>query len=310
MSILYGPYTPLFNDRTETGDAQPLLRRSGNPQLQGKDGPAVRKETSYWVDPGSSSSVNKGKASEDPASPESSDSTATPQIDKGKGREVNPPFGPSSLGRRQADEEIFSPGAAAAQRRFAGRGNAFAGPLSDNMFGPGGDELFGSLLGGFGGRGMGGMGMGMGPGMGGHTMGSLGPGGPRMGGRTLGGSDMGTDSPEMNGRFAGGGRFGSMGGMGGSRGDGPGRDSPGRDSPGMDGSRMDGRFGGGGRFGGMGGPGSDRRFGGGRFGGMGGMGGLSDDFLGGLGNFGQGAGFFGPGGRHGTGNEGGEKKNG
>ncbi|KAI0257037.1 hypothetical protein BJV78DRAFT_1159764 [Lactifluus subvellereus] len=283
-------------EQMPVGDGKPLVRRSGN-QPQGRNEPPIRKETSYWMDPNtvapkstsgttssapasSSPSVDKGKAREDAASAEASDST--PRIDKGKGREVNPPFGPGSFGRRHADEEIFSPGTAA-QRRFAGLGNAGAGPPSDNMFGPGGDDFFGNLLGGLGGRGTGGMGMG--PGMGGR-MSSPGPGSPRMGGRTLGGSDMGglgMGGPGMNDHF-GGGRFGGMGGYG------------------MDGPGMDGRFGGG-RFGGMGGPGSDGRLGGGRFGGVDGVGGRADGFQSGVGNVGQpapnGAGaaaeMFGPG---------------
>ena len=98
--------------------------------------------------------VDKGKGKE--VAPSSELGSSTPRVDKGKAREVNPPFDSSAFGQHLADEEIISPGAAAAaaaQHRLGGLGNT------------------GSMLGGMGS----GMGMG-GPGM---TLG---------GGRTLGGS--------------------------------------------------------------------------------------------------------------------------
>jgi len=68
--------------------------------------------------------VDKGKGKEVAPSPESRSST--PRVDKGKAREVNSPFDSSAFGYVQADEEITSPGvaaAAAAQRRLASLGN-------------------------------------------------------------------------------------------------------------------------------------------------------------------------------------------
>ena len=63
--------------------------------------------------------VNKGKGKE--VAPSSELGSSTPRVDKGKAREVNPPFDSSAFGQRLADEEIISPGAAAAaQHRLAG----------------------------------------------------------------------------------------------------------------------------------------------------------------------------------------------
>ncbi|KAI0257031.1 hypothetical protein BJV78DRAFT_1150055 [Lactifluus subvellereus] len=271
---------PWFQELRHLDPPQDIGTGSGKPQPQGRNGPALRKETSYWMNPNtvspkstsgstfsapartSSPSIHESKAREVASSAETSG--PTPRVDKGKGREVRPPPAPSSPGRRQPDEEIFSPGAAAAQRRLAELGRA--GPLSGNMLGAGGSEFLDNLLSAVGGRGRGG------PGMGGG-----------MGGRTLGGSDMGGMGP-MGG-------FG-MGGFG------------------------------------MNGPGSDGRPGGGRPRGMDGLGGLGDlsglpsGLLSSLASLGQnragavtgaemfGPGFFGPGDRHGTANEGGEKKSG
>jgi hypothetical protein len=87
--------------------------------------------------------VDKGKGKEVAPSPELV--SPTPRVDKGKAREVNPPFDSSAFGNHLADEEIISPGAAAAaaaQRRLASPENT------------------GSMLGGMGSRmGMGGLGI-------------------------------------------------------------------------------------------------------------------------------------------------------
>ena len=126
-----------FNDLTRT--IGPLARRSGG---QGEDN-RFRKQTNVWMDantdetrpnngstissPATSSStlrVDKGKGKEVAHPPESRSST--PRVDKGKAREVNSPFESSAFGHLQADEEIVSPGvaaAAAAQRRQARLGN-------------------------------------------------------------------------------------------------------------------------------------------------------------------------------------------
>ena len=68
--------------------------------------------------------VDKGNGKEVAPSPESRSST--PRVDKGKAREVNSPFDSSAFEHIQADEEIISPGvaaAAAAQHRLTGLGN-------------------------------------------------------------------------------------------------------------------------------------------------------------------------------------------
>jgi hypothetical protein len=141
-----------------------------------------------------------------------------PRVDKGKGREVNPAFDLSSFGRPGVDEEIFSPGAKAAQRGLQDLGKG--GPLLGSLLGgSGGNDMLGSLLGGMGGRGVGGRNQG-GPGLGGLNMGGPGLGGLNMGGSSLGGSGMGgfgMGGPGSDGRF-GGGRLGGMGGMGGGMG--------------------------------------------------------------------------------------------
>ena len=87
--------------------------------------------------------VDKGKGKE--VAPSSGLGSSTPRVDKGKAREVNPPFDSSAFGNHLPDEEIISPGAAAAaaaQRRLASPGNT------------------GSMLGGIGSRmGVGGLGI-------------------------------------------------------------------------------------------------------------------------------------------------------
>jgi len=119
------------------GDSVP--RRSGGSR---DEADKFKKQTSYWIDEGtgtprsdggsispapvaSSSTLrlDKGKGKEN-ASPEVQSST--PRVDKGKAKEANPPFEPNSPRYSSADEEILSPGAAAAaaaQRRFAGLGS-------------------------------------------------------------------------------------------------------------------------------------------------------------------------------------------
>jgi hypothetical protein len=103
--------------------------------------------------------LDKGKGKE--VTPSAGPSISVPRIDKGKARAVTPenPFSPSSNARRlsEAEEEILSPGAAAAaaQRRrdaLAGMGSPRGG-----SFGPGNNsELLSSLMGGMGGRTLGG----------------------------------------------------------------------------------------------------------------------------------------------------------
>ncbi|KAH9964230.1 hypothetical protein BC827DRAFT_59967 [Russula dissimulans] len=161
-------------------------------------------------------SLDKGKEKE--GAPSSDAGISTLRVDKGKAKEVDPLIDPTPLGRRVADEEIFSPGAAAAQRRLSGLGNA--GPPLGNMFGggPGGNDILTSLLG-------------MGPGMGGRMpgggtgrpIGSVGssPGSPNMGANPFGG--LGIPGLGMGGGSGGmgvpGGRMGGTSGLSGGLGD-------------------------------------------------------------------------------------------
>jgi len=223
-------------------------------------------------------SLDKGKEKE--GAPSSEAGISTLQVDKGKAKEVNPLIDPTPLGRRVADEEIFSPGAAAAQRRLSGLGNA-GSPLG-NMFGggPGSNDLLTSLLG-------------MGPGMGGRMpgggtgrpIGSVGssPGSPNMGanpfgglGRTLGSMGGGSPgSPNMGANPLGG--LGIPGlGMGGGSG-----------GMGVPGGRMGGMSSLGGGLGDMDGL-------------MGGFNGLTESLFGNLSRLGPG--HFREGGGHGAGN--------
>jgi len=117
---------------------------------------------SFISSPATSSStlrVDKGKGKEVAPSPELGSST--PRVDKGKGkaREVNSPFDSSAFGQRQADEEIISPGAAAAaQHRLGGLGNtgSILGGMGSGMGGLGMTPGGGRTLGGIPGMGMGG----------------------------------------------------------------------------------------------------------------------------------------------------------
>jgi hypothetical protein len=141
--------------------------------------------------------LDKGKGKEVAPSTEALSSTA--QDVKGKAKEVSRQFDPSSPGRTLADEEIFSPGAAA-QRSLADVGNM--GPRLEGIIGGGAGGLNGLL------------GMGSGREMGGRTLGglettsSLGMGGPGIGGSRMG--NLGS-----SGRLGGGRSLGDMGGMGG-----------------------------------------------------------------------------------------------
>ncbi|KAI9509518.1 hypothetical protein F5148DRAFT_745906 [Russula earlei] len=89
-------------------------------------------------------SLDKGKGKEIAYSPEAGRSTS--RINDGKGNAVVPLFDPATLGHHLADEEIFSPGAAA-QRRLAGLRST--DPPQANIFsaGPRGNDLLSSMLG-------------------------------------------------------------------------------------------------------------------------------------------------------------------
>ncbi|KAH9964229.1 hypothetical protein BC827DRAFT_1189776 [Russula dissimulans] len=121
------------------GDSVP--RRSGSSRGEADK---FKKQTSYWIDEGagtprsdggsispapvassSTLTLDKGKGKE-VFVPSPEVRSSTPRVDKGKAKEVNPPFEPNSPRYSLADEEILSPGvaaAAAAQRRFAGLGS-------------------------------------------------------------------------------------------------------------------------------------------------------------------------------------------
>ena len=217
-----------------------LIEESGNPltgKSQGKED-EPKKGTAHWMNAntgvsrsnnisapsasvasGSTPSLDKGKGRDGAPSSEAGPSTL--RVDKGRAKEVNPLIEPTTLGRRSVDEEIFSPGAAAAQSRLAGLGNA--GSLQGDIFGGGGlrgNDPLNSLLGMGGSLGMGGPGMGSGMG---RSIGSMGssPGSPNLGGHPLGalgipGLGMGGGSGGMGGP---GGRLGGMGGLGGGLGD-------------------------------------------------------------------------------------------
>ena len=165
----------MLNERSIEGSGVPLARRGGNSQGEGEE---FKKQTSYWMDANTNAPPKNGTTSSAPIA-----GSSVPTLDKGKGKEVNPPFGLGSLGHRPADEEIISPGAAAtaaaAQRRLAGLGNV-AGPLSGSMFG-GGCDMGGasrcSGMGGLGGTGRSSTG-GSTSGGSGIRMGGLGMGGP------------------------------------------------------------------------------------------------------------------------------------
>jgi tetratricopeptide (TPR) repeat protein len=165
----------------------PLLRRSDMSQDNGE---GFRKQTTYWMDPNadalrprnsfapstpvaSSSTirVDKGKGKELAPSPEVRSYTA--QDTKGKAKEGNPMFELNTHGHSPADEEIFSPGAAA-QRRLANLRNM--SPLQGDIFGgAGGNDHLNGLSGMFNSRDIGG-----------RTLGGLGTSGLGMGGMGIG----------------------------------------------------------------------------------------------------------------------------
>jgi len=136
------------------------------------NGEEFRKQTTYWMNantdgsrpknsfassaPVASSSTlrvdDKGKGKELAPSPDVRSYTG--QDTKGKAKEVNPMFGLGIHGHSPADEEIFSPGAAA-QRRLADLRNM--SPLQGDIFGGAGGL-------GTSGLGMGGLGIGRGSG--------------------------------------------------------------------------------------------------------------------------------------------------
>lgn len=159
------------------------------------NGEGFRKQTTYWMNantdaskpkngfdssaPVASSStlrVDKGKGKELAPSPEVRSYTG--QDTKGKAKEVNPMFELGVHGHSPADEEIFSPGAAA-QRGLADLRN-MSPPQGDIFGGAGGNndhlnglsgmynsrDIGGRTLGGLGtsGLGMGGLGIGRGSG--------------------------------------------------------------------------------------------------------------------------------------------------
>ena len=168
----------------------PLLRRSGMSQDNGE---GFRKQTTYWMNPNSDASrpknslassapvassstlrVDKGKGKELAPSPEARRYTG--QDTKGKAKEVNPVFELGIPEYSPADEEIFSPGAAA-QRRLADRRNM--NPLQGDIFG--GDHLNGLP------------GMGNSRDIGGRYLGGLGTSGLGMGGLGIGGGSGAQD---------------------------------------------------------------------------------------------------------------------
>jgi hypothetical protein len=111
--------------------------------------------------------VDKGKGKEPAPSPEVRSYTA--QDTKGKAKEVNPMFELGIHGHSLADEEIFSPGAAA-QRRLADLRNM--SPLQGDIIGgAGGDDHLNGLSGMYNGRDIDG-----------RTLGDLGTPGLGMGG--------------------------------------------------------------------------------------------------------------------------------
>ena len=111
--------------------------------------------------------VDKSKGKEVALSPEPGSSTSPAGVEKGKAREVDPPFSSSTFRNHPADEEIINPGAAsAAQRGPAGLGNTgfIPGGMGGGMgmgklgLAPGGDRTPSSIPG----IGMGGLGLRMG----------------------------------------------------------------------------------------------------------------------------------------------------
>jgi hypothetical protein len=163
----------------------PPLRRSGMSQDNGEE---FRKQTTYWMNANTDTSrpknsfsssapvastlrADKGKGKELAPSPELR--IYTGQDTKGKAKEVNPMFELGTHGHSSADEEIFSPGAAA-QRRLADLGNVNP-PLGDVFGGAGGNDRLNGLSG-----------MNNSRDIGGHTLGDLGTSGLGMGGLGLG----------------------------------------------------------------------------------------------------------------------------
>ncbi|KAH9081556.1 hypothetical protein EDB83DRAFT_2309959 [Lactarius deliciosus] len=167
---------------TDTGNV--LARRGGKPQPPNEK--QFKKETSFWMDssnsaphrsalslshtPPPSPQMDKGKGRE--VTPSAGSSISAPRVDKGKAREAAPgnPFSPSNDTRRLslAEEEILSPAAAAAaaQRRrdaLAGRQSLLGmGGMGGRTLGgatgptrPGNEDPLSSLLG-MGGRTLGG----------------------------------------------------------------------------------------------------------------------------------------------------------
>ena len=154
------------------------------------NGEGFRKQTTYWMNantdasrpknsfassvPVASSStlrVDKGKAKELAPSPEVRSYTG--QDTKGKAKEVNPMFELGIPGHSLADEEIFSPGAAA-QHRLADLRNM--SPLQGDIFGgAGGNDHLNGLSGMYNSRDIGG-----------RTLGGLGSSGLGMGGLGIG----------------------------------------------------------------------------------------------------------------------------
>jgi hypothetical protein len=154
------------------------------------NGEGFRKQTTYWMSPNTDASrpknsfaslapvassstlrVDKGKGKELAPSPEVRSYTA--QDTKGKAKEVNPMFELGIHGHSLADEEIFSPGAAA-QRRLAGLRNM--SPLQgDIVGGAGGNDHLNGLSGMYNGRDIDG-----------RTLGDLGTPGLGMGGLGIG----------------------------------------------------------------------------------------------------------------------------
>jgi len=115
--------------------------------------------------------VDKGKAKELAPSPEVRSYTG--QDTKGKAKEVNPMFELGIPGHSLADEEIFSPGAAA-QHRLADLRNM--SPLQGDIFGgAGGNDHLNGLSGMYNSRDIGG-----------RTLGGLGSSGLGMGGLGIG----------------------------------------------------------------------------------------------------------------------------
>ena len=153
------------------------------------NGEAFRKQTTHWMNPNTDSS--RPKSSFASSAPVASSSTLrvdkgkgkalvpppgvrnyTAQDTKGKAKEVDPMFELGIPGHSLADEEIFSPGAAA-QRRLTGLRNT--SPLQGDIFGGAGgnDHLNGWS--------------GMGNSRSGRTLGGLVTSGSGMGGLGIGG---------------------------------------------------------------------------------------------------------------------------